>query len=363
MRVSAPLTLPEEVGVNVTAITQLAPPATGVEVEQVVLASTAKLALTAKFEIVRGAVPVFITVTLCAVLVVPTTCPPKLRLEGVILIATSVPVPLRLTVWVLPTVAPLLSVKVSVAVALPVTVGANVTPTAQVPAGATAAPVQVFELMAKLAAFVPESATVATFNVAPPELVTVMTCAGAVDPITVAPNVTDAEDRVASGAVPLPLRDTVCGLPEALSVKVSVAEAAPVTVGLKVRPTTQVALGATLAPLQVLVATANSEAFAPPNTTVEILSAMLPPLVTVSVIGALVVPISWLLKLTLAGDAENVAAVPVPLKEAVCGLFAESALTWSVPAALPMAVGEKVMLMEQLAPAASEVPQVVLEIV
>jgi hypothetical protein len=50
--------------------------------------------------------------------------------------------------------------------------------------------------------------------------------------------------------------------------------------------------------------------------------------------------------------------VPVPLRLAVCGLPAASSLTLSVPLRVPVAVGLKVTVIGQLAPAASVLGQV-----
>lgn len=179
--------------------------------------------------------------------------------------------------------------------------------------------------------------------------------------MTVAPNVRVEAESETTGATPVPLSEITCGLFEALSVNVKVALAAPIAEGVKVTETAQVALAARLAPAQVSEATANSEAFAPPRTTLEMVSAILPVLVTVRVWAELAVPTNWLPKLRLDADAEKTAAVPAPLRETLWGLLAESAVTWSEPATVPMAEGVKVTPMEQLALAASVAPQVVLE--
>ncbi len=50
-------------------------------------------------------------------------------------------------------------------------------------------------------------------------------------------------------------------------------------------------------------------------------------------------------------------AMPVPDNEAVCGLSLPLSVTVSVPVRVPVAVGLNVTLIVQLAPAASEVPQ------
>jgi hypothetical protein len=64
-----------------------------------------------------------------------------------------------------------------------------------------------------------------------------------------------------TGALPVPVRFTVCGLFPALSVNVRVPVAAPTTAGVNVTPTVQVAPAATLVP-HVLLAMAKGEAVA-----------------------------------------------------------------------------------------------------
>ena len=51
-------------------------------------------------------------------------------------------------------------------------------------------------------------------------------------------------------------------------------------------------------------------------------------------------------------------ATPVPVRLTVCGLPVALSVTVMVPGWLPVAVGVKVTVMVQLAPAATEVPQV-----
>jgi hypothetical protein len=65
------------------------------------------------------------------------------------------------------------------------------------------------------------------------------------------PNASDVGDKVTAGAVPVPVRAAVWGLFAALSVMVTLADLAPVAVGLNVTLMEQLAPAATLAP-QVL---------------------------------------------------------------------------------------------------------------
>jgi hypothetical protein len=84
--------------------------------------------------------PVFVSVTVCAALVVPTFCPTNVRLVGDKLTADAIPVPVRPTVWGLPLA---LSEIVMAPVRVPIAVGVNVTLIVQLPLAATDAP-QVF---------------------------------------------------------------------------------------------------------------------------------------------------------------------------------------------------------------------------
>src|SRR5207248_1749827 len=80
--------------------------------------------------------------------------------------------------------------------------------------------------------------------------------------------------------------------------------------------------------------------------------AAVPVLVKVTVIGALVVASSWLPKSRLMGANPTAGAVPFPLSATVCGLPLALSVTNSVPVRILEAVGVKVTLIEQLAPAA-----------
>jgi hypothetical protein len=87
-------------------------------------------------------------------------------------------------------------------------------------------------------------------KLAVPLLVRVMVCALLVLPTACAANVTGA-DKLTVGAVPVPLKVTVCVLPAApllLSVMVSEPERAPAAVGVKVTLIVQLPPAATLEP-------------------------------------------------------------------------------------------------------------------
>src|SRR5205807_1366794 len=154
------------------------------------------------------------------------------------------------------------------------------------------------------------------------------------------------------GAVPFPLRDRKSGVQGAMSASDSVPVRAPEAVGVKVTlmvqfaPAAKVAglVGQALAP--VLVAAKSLEA-----ANELIVKAAAPVFVSVTVIGALVVASSWLPKSRLVGANPTPGAVPFPLRVMICGLPLASSESDSVPVRAPEAVGVKVTLMVQFAPA------------
>ena len=93
-------------------------------------------------------------------------------------------------------------------------------------------------------------------------------------------------DNVAAGPVPVPDRATVCGLPLALSVTVSVPVREPPVVGVKVTLIVQLALAATVPP-QLLVWTKS-----PLTAMDEIVSVTVPLFVSVTGCATLLVPTS-----------------------------------------------------------------------
>ena len=91
------------------------------------------------------------------------------------------------------------------------------------------------------------------------------------------------------------------------------------------------------------------------------LSVALPVLVSVTVCAALVVPTCWLAKVRLALDRETAGAatlLPLPVRLTVCGLPAALSVIVTLAVLVPVAVGVNVTLIVQLAPAGTELPQV-----
>src|SRR6266404_4036407 len=90
------------------------------------------------------------------------------------------------------------------------------------------------------------------------------------------------------------------------------------------------------------------------------LSAAFPVLFSVTVCAALVVFSCWLPKLKFVADklTMDAEAAPVPVRLTDCGLPLALSVMVIAPVRVPVAVGVNVTLIVQLAPAATEVPQV-----
>src|SRR6267143_4925001 len=86
----------------------------------------------------------------------------------------------------------------------------------------------------------------------PPGFDSVTGCEALALPSACAAKVSVLVDTVMTGAVPVPVSETLCGLFDALSVMVSAPVRKPLAVGVKVTLTVQLELAATLAP-QLLV--------------------------------------------------------------------------------------------------------------
>ena len=145
---------------------------------------------------------------------------------------------------------------------------------------------------------------------------------------------------------------TACGLLAASSVKTRVPEAEPMAVGVKVTPTVHLAPAAMLAPHVLEEMAKGALAEMPPK-----LRATFWLLVRVTVLDLLVLPTTVLLKLRLVAESVT-GALPVPVRETVCGLSRASSVKVRVPVVAPSAVGENSTPTVQLAPAAMLAPQV-----
>ena len=139
---------------------------------------------------------------------------------------------------------------------------------------------------------------------------------------------------------------------------VSVPLARPVLVGANVTLMVQLAPAPVVAREHVPGEAANGAAAA-----TAIATEALPELVTVTVWAALVVPIVCLPKFRLVGDTLTDAEpppellTPLPVRLRIWGLFGALSEMLTVPVRVPVAVGVKMTVIEQLLPAASELPQ------
>jgi len=88
------------------------------------------------------------------------------------------------------------------------------------------------------------------------------------------------------------------------------------------------------------------------------LKAALPVLLRVTVCAVLVISTAWLPKARLVGERPSTGAVPVPKRLTVCGLPLALSVMLTAAVRLPLAEGMNVTLIVQLAPGATELPQV-----
>jgi hypothetical protein len=142
-----------------------------------------------------------------------------------------------------------------------------------------------------------------------------------------------------------------------LSVIVTDAARLPAAVGVNVTLIVQLAPPATLAP-HVFVCE-KSPAFVPVIAMLVIDSGP-PVLLNVTTCGALALPTAWLAKLKLLTErlTEGGGFEPVPDSPTECGLPGALSVIVTAPVRFPAAVGVKVTLMVQLAPAATLEPHV-----
>src|SRR6185312_11102868 len=220
-----------------------------------------------------AAEPVLVRTALCAPLAAPTTVAGKFRLEGARLAPGALPVPVRVTIWEPPLAS---SVTVTVPVRVPVAVGVKVTPRLQLlPAGTT--------VQLPLVAKSPVAAMPLMCRSEVPVLRTVTVWPVLVVPTTCPPNTREVGVTSTPGAVPLPVSETNCGDPGALSLICSEPVRLPTAVGENVTLTVHVPLAATDG--QFAEAAKSPLAVTP-------LTCSVPPLVLVisTVCAALVVP-------------------------------------------------------------------------
>jgi hypothetical protein len=303
---------------------------------------------------VSGAVPLFVSVACCAELVVPTRWEPNERLDVSVTAGPGwVPDPVSATLCGLAAAS---SVIETDALLAPGAAGEKVTLSVQVAftASCAGAAGQSF-VCAKSAEFVPSTPMLAIVSGAVPEFCRVVLCAALVVPTVWPAKVRLAGVRVTAGAVPVPLSAAVCGLPGALSVMETLAERLPAPPGVNVTETVHVALTASVAgETGQSFACAKSPAFAPVTAMPLIESGAVPELRTEIVCAAAVVPTRCEPNPRLLGESViAVVAVPVPVRDSVCGLPVALSVTVTAAVRVPDPVGENVTEIVHVAFAAS----------
>ena len=205
---------------------------------------------------VSPALPEFVTVTTCGVLVVPTNWLAKVKVlvESVTLgVSTAVPLSPMLCGE-----SGALSLMTTAPSRVPDAKGLNVTAMAQLAPAASVAG-QVLLEIANSDAFTPVMVGApAKVKLALPVFVSTTVWGLLVVFTGWLANARLAGDRLTAGAWPVPLRLTVCGLPVALSETVTVPVRAPLAVGVKVTAIVQVPLGATWADVEHVVVAAKA---------------------------------------------------------------------------------------------------------
>jgi hypothetical protein len=255
------------------------------------------------------------------------------------------PVPVRVTLCALPA----LSAIVSVPARLPVAVGVNATLRLQLAPAATEAP-QLLDWAKS-----PLAAMLVMFSVALPTFTSARICAALVVPTSWLPKMRLEAERRTAGPAPLPIRLTFCGLPPALSARLSVPRTTPNAAGVKVTLILQLAAGMREAGQLFVCAK-------PPGPVLmeEMLNDAPPTLAKVTVSAGLVTPRAWLLKLKVDGDRLTCGVFAVTPRLTTWGLPAALSMMLSVAAVAPLIVPVKTTLIVHFAPAASELPQLLL---
>lgn len=120
------------------------------------------------------------------------------------------------------------------------------------------------------------------------------------------------ESVIASaGAVPVPVRATVCGEPVALSAIERLAVKAPAAVGLNSTETVQLAAAARVVP-QVVADFRKEAALVPVMVSEVSVTVTVPVFFTVTVCAAVVEPTVVDAKVRLVGESEMVGELPLP---------------------------------------------------
>jgi hypothetical protein len=300
--------------------------------------------------IASGAVPVFLSVLVCGALEVPTLCEPKLRLAGVRLTAGAVPTPLSAMVCGL---FGALSVIETLALRLPVAVGAKSTEIVQLAFAARVAGLMGQSLFcAKSPALVPVTPMIPIAKGALPEFVSVEVSTALVVPTRCDPKLRVPGLRPTAGAVaaPTPLRPRLCGLSPASSPMLTLAVLDPVAVGANRTEIVHVAFTASVAGLSGQSPVCSKSLASAPTTAMPVMArAAVPEFLSVAVCTALVVPTTCGANANEVGVRATAGAVPVPLSCRLCGLSPASSAIVKLAPRFPVADGENVTEIVQVA--------------
>jgi hypothetical protein len=293
----------------------------------------------------RGAFPVLVRVTPRDALGIFRDWLPKGKVRAERLTTAPVPPPARLTDCWLPATLLLLSVMFKEAVRLPPAVGVNVTLSVQLLLAATE-PAHVV-VSAKSPGLAPVNAMLLMARAALPVFCSVKVWAALVVPRLRLLKVRLVVVTLATGALPVPVRFTVCGLPWALSVMLTAAVRLPMAAGVNVTLIVQLPFTATVLP-HVLV-TVKSLGFAPVVPMLVMAKLRFPVLERVTGCAALVVPRFWLGKVRVPGEKLTAAPLPVPVRTTVCGLLARLSAMLIAALRTPGAVGVNCTIIVQVA--------------
>ena len=194
----------------------------------------------------------------------------------------------------------------------------------------------------------------ATGELNPPTPVTVTLNMSVWPSVTFCTAVGPVSPKSGGALVPVPVNGTVCGLPLALSVMVSVPMRAPVAVGVNVTLIVQVFDPAVAGNVAGLIGQADAPVLVSaksPDAAMEmIVRGPVPVFVSVTVCGALGVFSNWLPKVRVVGASPTagVGFAPVPLNPKFCGLELSLSVSCNVAVSLPTIVGLNVTLTVQV---------------
>jgi len=201
-----------------------------------------------------------------------------------------------------------------------------------------------------------------------PLFLTVTVWASLVEPTICAGKAMDVGVTVTVGvvaAVPVPVSLTNCGEPVALSAIERAAVSVPAAAGLNSTETVQVAPTASEVP-QVVADFRNDVALVPVIVSEVIVMAAVPLFFTVTTCATVLDPTVVEANVRLAGDSVTtgaVAAAPVPVSVTLCGEPVALSAIETDPVSAPAVAGLNSTETVQVAPIASEVPQVVADFI